>query len=126
MNKIILKGRLTNDPEQRYINEEQFVVSFSIAVNKKKKEEVNFFNIAAWNKTGEFVKNYFSKGQEILIIGRLDTNQYVDKDSHKKITSYVVVAEEVEFVGSKKEKQEENFDYEPEQVNFDNDTDLPF
>ena len=126
MNKIILKGRLTNDPEQRYINEEQFVVSFSIAVNKKKKEEVNFFNIAVWNKTGEFVKNYFSKGQEILIVGRLDTNQYVDKDSHKKITSYIVVAEEVEFVGSKKEKQEENFDYEPEQVNFDNDTDLPF
>lgn len=139
MNKIILKGRLTNSPEQRFIRDEISVTRFGIAVNrqfsKEKEQKTDFINIVAWNKLGEFVKNYFDKGQEILIVGRLETNQYVDKDTQKKLTSYEVVAEEIEFVGAKKDKKENNEDNSefefnendiPMNVSFGNDDDLPF
>lgn len=141
MNKVFIKGRLTVTPEQRFIRDEVSVVRFGVAVDRKIKKgeekQTDFINIVAWNKLGEFVKNYFDKGQEILIIGRLETNQYVDKDSQKKLTSYSVVAEEIEFCG-KKEKQEkkekitEDFDFTPssfeDSVNmvFSGDDDLPF
>lgn len=121
MNKVILKGRLTNDPVQRYIRDEMNVVSFSIAVNRDK-EKADFINVVAWNKQGEFVKKYFSKGQEIVIIGRLESNQYVDKDTQKKLTSYQVVTEEIEFCGYKKEQEKTTlYKYEPEDS-----SELPF
>lgn len=132
MNKIFLKGRLTNDPEQKFIRDEMSVTRFNIAIDRrvKKDEEkqTDFINIVAWNKLGEFVKNYFDKGQEILIIGRLETNQYIDKDSQKKITSYNVVAEEIEFCGSKKEKKEDDLGI-PEKTtlyHYEEDDELPF
>lgn len=122
INKVILKGRLTNDPVQRYIRDEMNVVSFSVAVNRDK-EKADFINVVAWNKQGEFVKKYFSKGQEIVIIGRLESNQYVDKDTQKKLTSYQVVTEEIEFCGHKREEEGKTtlYKYEPE----DN-SELPF
>lgn len=132
MNKIFLKGRLTNNPEQKFIRDEISVTRFNIAIDRrvKKDEEkqTDFINIVAWNKLGEFVKNYFDKGQEILIIGRLETNQYIDKDSQKKITSYNVVAEEIEFCGSKKEKKEDDLEI-PEKTtlyHYEEDDELPF
>lgn len=130
MNKIILKGRLTGEPEKRYINENNSVVRFSIAVDRKKKKdgekETDFFNIVAWNKQGEFIEKCFHKGQEILITGRIEMSQYMDRDN-KKVTRYEVVAEEVEFAGAKKELEEENFE-ETYQDPFtsNEDTELPF
>lgn len=135
MNKVIVKGRLTNEPTTNFINENMSVTKFSIAVKRKAKkdeeEKADFINITAWNKQGEFIKTYFTKGQEILIVGRLETSQYVDKETQKKITKYEVVAEEVEFVGSKKEKkEEESFDFNeseiPVNMAFSTDDDLPF
>lgn len=130
MNKIILKGRLTGEPEKRYINESNSVVRFSIAVDRKKKKdgekETDFFNIIAWNKQGEFIENFFHKGQEILITGRMEMSQYMDRDN-KKVTRYEVVAEEVEFAGAKKEPEEQNFDETyVDPFTSDTDQELPF
>lgn len=135
MNKIILKGRLTNKPMTRNINENNSVTKFSIAINRKSKKDeekkTDFINISAWNKQGEFIEKYFDKGQEILIVGRLETNQYIDKETQKKITSYEVIVEEVEFVGAKKEKTEDtefafNENDIPVNVSFNDDTEFPF
>lgn len=131
MNKIFLKGRLTKDPELKQINDTMSVTRFSIAVSRKVKageeKKTDFVNIVAWNKQGEFINQYFKKGQEILIIGRLEANSY-EKDGVKK-TSIDVVTEDVEFVGSKKTEQKENIeDVQDLQIDFNDnqDLDLPF
>lgn len=128
MNKVILKGRLTNKPQTKNITDEMSVTRFSIAVDRKyKKDEetkADFINIVAWNKTGEFIEKFFDKGQEILIIGRLETSHYIDKDSQKKLTSYNVVVEEVEFVGKKEQKEDKDFEFEINEDNYIDD--LPF
>lgn len=136
MNKVMIKGRIATEPEQRFIRDEISVTRFCVAVNRvfsKKDDEqkADFISVVAWNKQGEFIKKYFSKGQEIALVGRLETNTYVDKDTQKKLTSYQVVAEEIEFCGSKKEKREEKeefeFNQEPIEVNiFGDDDELPF
>lgn len=131
MNKILLKGRLTKDPELKQINDTMSVTRFSIAVSRKVKageeKKTDFVNIVAWNKQGEFINQYFKKGQEILIIGRLEVNSY-EKDGVKK-TNIDVVTEDVEFVGSKKTEQKENIeDVQDLQIDFNDnqDLDLPF
>ena len=132
MNKVFLKGRLTSDPVQRYIRDEISVTSFSVAVNRPydKEKKADFINVVAWNKQAELIKKYFTKGQEIAIVGRLESNQYVDKDTQKKLTSYQVVTEEIEFCGTKKEKEEEPEEkttlYHYETENTEDDDILPF
>jgi single-strand DNA-binding protein len=132
MNKVILKGRLTSDPVQRYIRDEISVTSFSVAVNRPydKEKKADFINVVAWNKQAELIKKYFTKGQEIAIVGRLESNQYVDKDTQKKLTSYQVVTEEIEFCGTKKEKEEDPEEkttlYKYETENTEDDDILPF
>lgn len=133
MNKVFLKGRISNEPEQRFIKDEVSVTRFSIAVNKPfrkdKEQEVDFINVVAWNKQGDFVKKYFSKGQEIAIVGRLEVNQYNDKDN-KKITRYEVIAEEIEFCGTKKQEKprEDDFVFNGVPITYDNEVEdeLPF
>ncbi len=117
MNKVILMGRLTKDPETRYTQNNTPVASFTIAVKKRAAEGTDFINCVAWNKTGEFVSKYFKKGSPIAIIGRINTRNYEDSQGQKKYITEVVV-EEVFFTGSKEKETEE-------QTNF-NDDDLPF
>lgn len=134
MNKVIIKGRIAVEPVQRFIRDDMSVTNFVVAVNRqfRKKEEeqkADFISVVAWNKQGEFIKNYFSKGQEIAIVGRLETDTYIDKDTQKKLTKYQVITEEVEFSGSRKEKKEETEDIEFNDVNvnvFGDDDELPF
>ena len=107
MNKVVLMGRLTRDPETRYTQGNNTAVcSFSLAVNRRFKQEgqpdADFINIVAWAKTAEFVGKYFTKGQQVAVIGRIQTRNYDDKDG-KKIFVTEVVAEEVYFADSKKE-----------------------
>jgi len=108
MNKVALVGRLCADPKTQYTQNQVCVCSFSLAVNRRYKQEgqpdADFINIVAWNKTAEFIAKYFTKGQQIGIIGRLQTRTYDDKDG-KKVYVTEVVAEEVEFTGSKKEEE---------------------
>ena len=131
MNKIFIKGRLTKSPELKHITDEMSVTKFSVAVDRKVKageeKKADFINCTAWNKQGEFIEKYFSKGQEIAIIGRLEVNNY-EKDGERKTSVYVVV-EEVEFVGSKKKEQKEDIESNEDleiDFNYTDDTPLPF
>lgn len=132
MNKVELIGRLTKDPELRYTSNNIPVASYSIAVNERygEKQEVNYFNISSWGKSGEFVSKYFKKGQGIAIVGRLRNNTYEDMNGNKRYM-FEIITEEIEFVGDKKEttnETKENFTgnniYQDEIVVDDDD--LPF
>ena len=107
MNKVVLMGRLTKEPEMRATQSNTAVCSFSLAVNRRFKQEgqpdADFINVTAWAKTAEFVSKYFSKGQQVGVIGRMQTRNYDDKDG-KKVYVTEVVAEEVYFADSKKEQ----------------------
>lgn len=108
MNKAILMGRLTRDPDVRYITTNNImVVQFALAVNRRfakegEERQADFINIVAWDKTAEFCSKYFKKGQQVGIIGRIQTRNYDDKDG-KKVYVTEVVAEEVYFADTKKE-----------------------
>ena len=107
MNKVVLLGRLVRDPETRYTQGNNTAVcSFSLAVNRRFKQEgqpdADFINVVAWAKTAEFVSKYFTKGQQVAVVGRIQTRNYDDKEG-KKIFVTEVVAEEVYFADSKKE-----------------------
>ena len=113
MNKIILMGRLTKDPEVAYTTNNTLVCTFSLAVNRRQKAEnqpnADFFNIVAWSKVGEFCSKYFKKGQQVGIIGRLQTRNYDDKDG-KRVYVTEVVAEETYFADSKAEEKKDTFE----------------
>ena len=103
INTIMLIGRLTKDPELRYLaSTGNAVARFSIAVNRpfaKKDAEVtaDFFNIVVWGKRAETCTNYLQKGLQVAIQGRLQNNNYTDKDGVKRY-SIEVIAENVEFI----------------------------
>ena len=124
MNKVSLLGRLTKEPEIRYTKTDNLAVaSFTLAVNRRfsKENVADFINIVAWGKTGEFVCKYFNKGQQVGVIGRIQTRNWEDD---KKVKHYVteVVAEEVYFADSKKEESKEAI----ESNELVSDDDLPF
>lgn len=114
MNKVILLGRLTKDPEVRYTqNNNTLVASFGLAVNRRfakegEERQADFINIVAWDKTGEFCSKYFKKGQQVGIIGRIQSRSYDDKDG-RKVYVTEVVAEEAYFADSRKEDSDSPF-----------------
>lgn len=128
MNNVILKGRLTKDVELRYTQsaEPLAFTTFSVAVNRMKQGECDFINCKAWGKTAEFLEKYFKKGQEILLQGRIEVS-VVDTDGVKKSFTNVV-AEKIEFCGSKADASSGNNEQSTGLVpnNFDEDDDLPF
>ena len=105
MNKVILLGRLTRDPEVRYTQNNTIFATFSLAVRKRFKTEdgvdADFINVIAWSKTAEFVSMYFKKGMQIALSGRLQARSYDATDGTKRYVTEVV-AEEVEFAESKR------------------------
>ena len=101
MNKLEMLGRLTKDVEERYTQDQKLIVKFTIAVNRRSKEQSDFFDVTAFGKTAEFVSNYFKKGQQVALIGRLQNNNY-EKDG-KKHYGNIIIAEEVFFADRKKE-----------------------
>lgn len=128
MNKVILMGRLTKEPEVRYTQTTNtMVTSFTLAVNRRfvkqgEERQADFINIVAWNKTAEFVSKYFSKGQQVGVIGRIQTRNYDDEQGVKHYITEVI-AEEVYFAGEKKEKAQNDSTDDFEITNSD---DLPF
>ena len=107
MNKVVLMGRLTKDPDTRYTQTNNTLVcSFSLAVNRRfarqgEERQADFINVVAWSKTGEFCSKYFTKGQQVGIIGRLQTRTWDDEEGKKHYVTEVV-AEEVYFADTKK------------------------
>lgn len=107
MNKVILTGRLTRDPELRYTANNKAVCDFTIATNRPVTRDgervADFLNCRVWNKSAENLTKYQAKGNLIAVIGRMQTETYQDKEGNKKYNTYVLV-EELEYLESKKEK----------------------
>ena len=106
INKVILMGRLTKDPELRHTNSGTPVCSFSIAVNNGygENQTTDFINCAAWNKQAEFVERNFSKGKMIIVVGRIHTRTWEGSDGKKNYATEVI-ANEVSFGESKREAE---------------------
>ena len=105
MNKVFLIGRLTRDPELRYTGSNIPSATFSIAVNRNftnqaGEREADFINIVVWRKQAENCKNYLTKGSQVAIEGRIQTRNYDGQDG-KKVYVTEVVADNVEFLGSR-------------------------
>ena len=106
LNKIILMGRLTRDPELRRTQSGTAVASFTLAVDMDYKSqdgerETDFIDIVAWRGTGEFVSKYFTKGRMAVVEGRLQVRDWKDKDGNKR-RSTEVIADNVYFGDSKR------------------------
>ena len=136
INKVILMGRLTRDPEMRHTNSGTPVTTFSIAIDNGygDNKRTDFVNCLAWNKTAEFVTKYFTKGKMIIVIGRITTRSWETQDG-KRAYATEVVANEVTFGESKTSTQlntpqtaaqppmqDDDDDFTP----LDEDDDLPF
>ena len=106
LNKVIIGGRLTNEPELKTTQSGISVVTFSVAVNRKVRQgnnqETDFFNVTAWRQTAEFVSRYFHKGSSICIVGALQNSSWQDQNGQKHYRTDIV-ADEVLFVDSKSE-----------------------
>ena len=104
-------GRLTRDVDVRYTQTNNtMVANFTLAVNrrfaKEGDQQADFINIVAWNKTAEFCSKYFKKGQQVAVIGRIQTRSW-DDDQGQKHYATEVIADEVYFADSKKENEGE-------------------
>ena len=117
LNKVVIMGRFTKDPELRRTGSGTAVTSFSLACDRDFKsqsgdKETDFIEVVAWKNTAEFVSKYFSKGRMALVDGRLQIRDWTDKAGNKRTTAEVV-AENVYFADSKRsesnDNQKENF-----------------
>ena len=125
-NLVVLTGRLTADAELKTTPNGVPVTTFSIAVNRNYKageeQQTDFINIVAWRSTAEFVTKYFKKGSMIGIEGSIQTRKFVDKNGNNR-TVFEVVANNVQFVESKREQNRNNVNIEgEEQPQYHNNT----
>ncbi|MEK7621513.1 MAG: single-stranded DNA-binding protein [Patescibacteria group bacterium] len=99
INQVIIMGRLTRDPEMRTTPTGKTVTSFSLAVDRQGSDDTaDFFDITAWEKLGELVNQYLSKGRRCLVQGRLRQESWDDKETGKKRSRVAVVASDVTFL----------------------------
>ena len=134
-NLVVLTGRLTADPELKTTTNGTNVTTFSIAVERSyrsgEERQTDFINIVAWRKTAEFITKYFKKGNFIGIEGSIQTRRYQDKNGNNR-TAFEVIANNVQFVESKREAGAEGASFSNADVNdfaeMDtvDDSDLPF
>ena len=125
MNKVITMGRLTGDPKVSETTGGKKIARFTLALDRIG-EGADFPNFIAWEKKAEVIEKYFSKGSRIMVIGRIQTGSYTNRDGKKVYTTDVIV-EEIEFMDSKKkdepeEKPEENDGFVMPEI----DEELPF
>ena len=131
INKVVLLGNLTKDPELIRTGDGIVIAKFTLAVSRQlKKNEADFINCIAFGKTGETITKYFTKGSKIAITGNIRTGSYDAKDGTKRYTTDVIV-ETFEFVESKKketnefDKQANNFP-DPFTKEHEEPDDIPF
>ena len=134
MNKVILAGRLVRDPELRYTQTGKAVVSFSLAVNRRfsrntnKEQTADFIPIIVWDKLAEVCSKHLFKGSQILVEGRMQIRSYDAQDGSKRYVTEVI-AQELEFMGSKPTTSE-NKPLSPQAQNFGQevnpDEEIPF
>ena len=129
MNKVILLGNICNDLELKE-NGDFKTINFNLAVQRKFKNkdgqyESDFIRIVAFNNTASFIKQYFNKGSKIVIDGRIQTRNYDDTNGIKHYVTEVI-AENIEFTGTKQEKTYENIPEGTNVVDGASGDDLPF
>ncbi len=109
LNKVLLIGNLTRDPEVQYLTSGTALCKFDIAINRrmKDKDETVFVKIETWGKTAEFCKQYFKQGRPIFVEGRLKTEQWEAKDGTKR-KQLLVVAEQLGFADSRSSSQSDS------------------
>lgn len=99
MNSITIHGRLTKDPEITIISTGSKVCKISVAVNRRfKPEETDFFDCTAWNKTADFIEQYFRKGREILVRGQMQSRVWEDSNGNKR-KAWEINIDEIDFCG---------------------------
>lgn len=129
MNKVVLIGRLTKDPELRYAaGSGTAVCRFTLAVNRPfKKDETDFIGCVAFGKTAETISQYLLKGSQLAIDGHIQTGSYDAQDGTKRYTTDVMI-ERFEFVGNKRNSNNNGFDDNDLQDDITpvNDDDMPF
>jgi single-strand DNA-binding protein len=132
MNKVIIVGRLTKDPELKYTpGDGTAVCRFTVAINRQfKKDETDFINCVAFGKTGETIAQYFTKGRQIALAGNIRTGSYQAQDGTKMYTTNVII-ENFEFVGNNSNNQstwseQDNSDGSFEDMTPVDDGDMPF
>ena len=121
MNKVILIGRLVRDPELRYTQGNQAVCTFTLAIDKKlsreRREEAeaanrptaDFPRITVWGRQAENASRYLFKGSQCAVDGRIETGSYQDRETGKTVYTTDVVADNVEFIGSRSDNQSSGF-----------------
>lgn len=121
MNRVILIGRLTRDPELRYTQNNQAVASFTLAVDKRLSREkraeaeslnrptADFIRITVWGKQGENASRYLRKGSQCAVEGSINTGSYQDRETGKTVYTTEVWANNVEFIGSKSDNQSSGY-----------------
>lgn len=128
VNRIILAGNLVRDPELRYIPSGTAVASFSLAVNRRYrqdgelKEEVSYIDVVAYGKVGETVGNYLKKGRSVLVEGRIQQRRWETQEGEKR-SKVEVVANNVQFLGP---RREEGAEAGPPEVGSGELDDIPF
>lgn len=114
INQVILMGRLTRDPEQRTTNTGKTIASFSIAVDRGGQDDTaDFFNVNAWEKLGDLVMQYLTKGRRVLVQGRLRQDSWDDKETGKKRSRVEVTATDVTFLDGPSSNNNEDVSDEP-------------
>jgi len=124
LNKVILGGRLTADPELKQTPSGVSVASFSIAVNRRftskdanaGQPQADFFNVTAWRATAEFVSRYFKKGSSICVIGSIQNRSWTDQQGAKRYATDII-AEEIQFVDSRNDNPASAAPYTPDAYN---------
>lgn len=105
MNNLVLKGRMVRDPELKVSGTGKEYTKFCIAVNRRfDKDKTDFFECKAWGQTAVFVNTYFKKGQEIVAIGSMQCNKFLDDDGNNR-SYWEANIDNVEFCGSKKDNE---------------------
>lgn len=122
MNKVILMGRLTRDPEMRQTSGNIPVCSFSVAVDRRFKgqdgeRKADFINVVAWRQQAEFVSRYFTKGKGIAVVGSIQTRSWEDQQGQKRYQTEVI-ADEIYFVPGETKRQESGGGYEAPPTKF--------
>lgn len=133
INKVILMGRLTADPELKTANSGTSVVQFTVAVNRaysKDEPKTDFIDCTAFNKKAEFLSKYFRKGSSVIVFGNIQVESFTDKDGNKRKSTRIIV-DELQFGESKQNKPEEAEAAEAvmpsfEELSLEEQSDLPF
>lgn len=123
MQKLLIIGNLCNDPQLRTTQNGKNVCTFTVAVNRRKGDEADYFRVTAWDQLGDNCQRYLAKGRKVAVVGSVSVNSYTTQNGEHR-ASLEVSASEVEFLSSKNEGQQ-NGEYAPQTVREAAPTNVP-